>query len=129
MAAEASGVGSRFLATLLVLGLVVLIAAPPLLPKYFLDVLISVLFTAYLGASWNILGGYAGQFSFGHAAFFGIGAYTSTLLLLTSTPTPTPSPRRSSGCSRDISRSAMASRAPTSRSSRSPSPRCCAWWP
>ena len=59
-----------------------LIAVPPLLPKYFLEVLISVLFTAYLGASWNILGGYAGQFSFGHAAFFGIGAYTSTLLLL-----------------------------------------------
>ncbi len=82
MAAEASGGGPRFLAALLVLGLAVLIAVPPLLPKYFLDVLISVLFTAYLGASWNILGGYAGQFSFGHAAFFGIGAYTSTLLLL-----------------------------------------------
>jgi len=41
-----------------------------------------MLFFAYLGAAWNILGGYAGQFSFGHAAFFGIGAYTSTLLLL-----------------------------------------------
>ena len=82
MAAEALGGGPRFLAALLVLGLAVLIAVPPLLPKYFLDVLISVLFTAYLGASWNILGGYAGQFSFGHAAFFGIGAYTSTLLLL-----------------------------------------------
>ena len=82
MAAEAPGGGPRVLAALLVLGLAVLIAVPPLLPKYFLDVLISVLFTAYLGASWNILGGYAGQFSFGHAAFFGIGAYTSTLLLL-----------------------------------------------
>src|SRR4029077_5056816 len=45
-------------------------------------------FTAYLGASWNILGGYAGQFSFGHAAFFGIGAYTSTLLLLQVRLTP-----------------------------------------
>jgi branched-chain amino acid transport system permease protein len=62
--------------------LAVLVAGPPLLPKYFLDVLISVLFFAYLGAAWNILGGYAGQFSFGHAAFFGIGAYTSTLLFL-----------------------------------------------
>jgi branched-subunit amino acid ABC-type transport system permease component len=57
VAAEAPGRASRFLATLLVLGLVVLIALPPLLPKYFLDVLVSVLFTAYLGASWNILGG------------------------------------------------------------------------
>ena len=67
---------------LLAVGLVVLAAVPPLLPKYFLEVLIGILFTAYLGVAWNILGGYAGQFSFGHAAFFGIGAYTSTLLLL-----------------------------------------------
>ena len=59
-----------------------LLVAPPLLPKYFLEVLINVLFFAYLGLAWNLLGGYAGQFSFGHAAFFGIGAYTSTLLLL-----------------------------------------------
>jgi branched-chain amino acid transport system permease protein len=64
------------------LALLALLAVPPLLPKYFLDVLISVLFFAYLGTAWNILGGYGGQFSFGHAAFFGIGAYTSTLLLL-----------------------------------------------
>ncbi len=59
-----------------------LVAAPPFLPKYYLEILISVMFFAYLGAAWNILGGYAGQFSFGHAAFFGIGAYTSTLLFL-----------------------------------------------
>jgi branched-chain amino acid transport system permease protein len=45
-------------------------------------VLISILFFGYLGACWNILGGYGGQFSFGHAAFFGLGAYTSTLLFL-----------------------------------------------
>lgn len=62
--------------------LALLVAAPPFLSKYTLEVLISVLFFAYLGAAWNILGGYAGQFSFGHAAYFGIGAYTSTLLLL-----------------------------------------------
>ena len=64
------------------LAVLLLIGAPPLLPKYFLEILITILFWAYLGAAWNILGGYAGQFSFGHAAFFGIGAYTSTLLLL-----------------------------------------------
>jgi branched-chain amino acid transport system permease protein len=62
--------------------LVLLVVAPPLLPPYFLEILISVLLFGYLGAAWNILGGYAGQFSFGHAAFFGIGAYTSTLLFL-----------------------------------------------
>lgn len=59
-----------------------LLLVPPRLPPYALEVLITILFSAYLGASWNILGGYAGQFSFGHAAFFGIGAYTSTLLFL-----------------------------------------------
>jgi branched-chain amino acid transport system permease protein len=59
-----------------------LIAVPPALPPYFLEILISVLFFGYLGSCWNVLGGYAGQFSFGHAAFFGIGAYTSTILFL-----------------------------------------------
>jgi branched-chain amino acid transport system permease protein len=62
--------------------LLLLLVTPPLLPPYFLEVLISVLLFGYLGAAWNILGGYAGQFSFGHAAYFGIGAYTSTLLFL-----------------------------------------------
>jgi branched-chain amino acid transport system permease protein len=70
------------------LAVAALIALPPLLPKYQLEVLISVLFWAYLGIAWNLLGGYAGQFSFGHAAFFGIGAYTSTLLLLQAGLTP-----------------------------------------
>ena len=70
------------------IALLLLLVVPPLLPKYFLEVLISVLFWAYLGSAWNILGGYGGQFSFGHAAFFGIGAYTSTLLLLHAGLTP-----------------------------------------
>lgn len=39
-----------------------------------------VLFYALLGQAWNILGGYGGQFSFGHAAFFGVGAYCTSLL-------------------------------------------------
>ena len=34
-----------------------------------------IFFTAYIGQSWNILGGYAGQFSFGGVMFFGTGAY------------------------------------------------------
>ncbi|MCB2188270.1 MAG: branched-chain amino acid ABC transporter ATP-binding protein/permease [Deltaproteobacteria bacterium] len=45
------------------------------------DILTSVFLMAGLSLSWNILGGYTGQFSLGHAGFFGIGAYTSTLLL------------------------------------------------
>jgi len=78
-------VGARLAGALAVAALV---ALPPLLPKYHLEVLISVVFWAYLGIAWNLLGGYAGQFSFGHAAFFGIGAYTSTLLLLQAGLTP-----------------------------------------
>ena len=39
-----------------------------------------VLFTAFIGQSWNLAGGFAGQTSFGHAAFFGIGAYVSSIL-------------------------------------------------
>ena len=37
---------------------------------------------AVMGLSWNILSGYSGLISFGHAAFFGLGAYTVTLLLV-----------------------------------------------
>ena len=70
----------------LVLG--ALVVAPPFLPPYFLEILISVMLFGYLGTAWNILGGYAGQFSFGHAAYFGIGAYTSTLLFLRFGMTP-----------------------------------------
>lgn len=41
---------------------------------------ILVLMAAQLGVAWNILGGYAGQVSLGHAVFYGIGAYTSSVL-------------------------------------------------
>lgn len=50
------------------------------LDSYLLGVLILVLFYGYLAQAWNLLGGYAGQFSFGHGAFFGVGAYTSAVL-------------------------------------------------
>ena len=38
-----------------------------------------VLVWASFGLSWNVLSGYTGLVSFGHAAFFGIGAYTTAL--------------------------------------------------
>jgi branched-chain amino acid transport system permease protein len=44
---------------------------------------ILILMAAQLGVAWNIIGGYAGQISLGHAAFYGLGAYTSTLLFAT----------------------------------------------
>jgi branched-chain amino acid transport system permease protein len=46
-----------------------------------LHVMIMTLNFALLGVAWNIMGGYAGMFSFGQAAFFGIGAYASSWLL------------------------------------------------
>jgi branched-chain amino acid transport system permease protein len=58
------------------------LALPPFASPYVVSILILILFYAFLGMAWNLLGGYAGQFSFGHSAFFGIGAYTSTQLLV-----------------------------------------------
>jgi branched-chain amino acid transport system permease protein len=47
---------------------------------YFLDSLVLILLWGALSAAWNVAGGYAGQVSIGHAAFFGIGAYSAALL-------------------------------------------------
>jgi branched-chain amino acid transport system permease protein len=43
---------------------------------------ILILMAAQLGVAWNILGGYAGQISLGQVAFYGLGAYTSTLMFV-----------------------------------------------
>lgn len=50
--------------------------------QFFLHVCITVLMWTVLGVAWNLLGGYAGQVSFGHATFFGVGAYTTMILYL-----------------------------------------------
>ena len=47
-----------------------------------LHVMIMTFMFATLAVAWNIMGGFAGMFSFGQAAFFGIGAYTSSYLLV-----------------------------------------------
>lgn len=49
---------------------------------YYQDLLFMMFFYAILAGAWNFVGGFAGQISLGHTAFFGIGAYTSTLLYL-----------------------------------------------
>jgi len=49
---------------------------------FFQDTLIMIFFWAAAAGAWNITGGYAGQFSLGHAAFMGLGAYASTLLYI-----------------------------------------------
>lgn len=45
-----------------------------------LNFLVTTLLIALAGQGWNILGGYGGQYSFGHAAFFGTGAYATAIL-------------------------------------------------
>jgi branched-chain amino acid transport system permease protein len=67
-----------WLARALVLSILLLV--PLVLSTYLLNVLVLICLYAFLGCAWNLLAGYAGPFSFGHAAFFGIGAYTSTVL-------------------------------------------------
>ena len=57
------------------------LALLPLVPSdYFLHLMILFLLWVVIGSSWNLLAGYTGQVSFGHAAFFGVGAYTAGLL-------------------------------------------------
>jgi branched-chain amino acid transport system permease protein len=65
--------------------LVLIIAGLAVLPLFglsntVLNFLFFVLVIALAGQGWNLLGGYGGQFSFGHAAFFGMGAYATAIL-------------------------------------------------
>jgi len=53
------------------------------LPAFYETFLYLICFWVSLATSWNILSGYAGYFSFGHAAFFGAGVYTTATLAAT----------------------------------------------
>jgi branched-chain amino acid transport system permease protein len=61
---------------------VALLAAVPLVTasNVVFNFLVFALLIALVGQGWNLLGGYAGQYSFGHAAFFGTGAYATAIL-------------------------------------------------
>jgi len=74
------GLNSRTM-LLLAAAAVVLIAVPLVIKSAFaVDIFIRILLFAFIGVAWNLIGGYAKQLSLGHAAFFGLGAYTSTIL-------------------------------------------------
>ena len=64
----------------LLVAVAVLLALPAVLNAYALTIFILILFYGFLAQAWNILGGYAGQLSVGHAAFVGVGGYTSAML-------------------------------------------------
>jgi branched-chain amino acid transport system permease protein len=67
------------LAVLLVLALAVFSAGADV---FYSHLIVMTLIYATLASAWNIIGGYAGQLSLGHAGFFGLGAYTSTILFV-----------------------------------------------
>ena len=69
-------------AVLFLIGLAVVIVFPFVSPSpFYVHVALMVFLYAAMGQSWNILGGFAGQISLGHAVFFGTGAYTSAILV------------------------------------------------
>jgi branched-chain amino acid transport system permease protein len=72
---------NRQLLVLLVL-LVAAIPLPLVLPAAQGAVAVRILIFLLMAVGWNIMSGFGGMFSFGHAAFFGIGAYTSAYLLV-----------------------------------------------
>lgn len=60
--------------------ILLLILFPLIVPSdYYRHILILALMWVVIGSSWNLLAGYTGQVSFGHAIFFGVGAYTAGL--------------------------------------------------
>ncbi len=65
-----------------ILAVVIALAAVPLITdsNTVLNFLVVTLLIALAGQGWNVLGGYGGQYSFGHAAFFGTGAYVTAVL-------------------------------------------------
>jgi branched-chain amino acid transport system permease protein len=68
---------------LLVVAVMLALAPLPLFvhSDFWLHFAIMTLYFALLGQAWNLLGGYAGQRSFGHAAFFGTGAYAAAIVV------------------------------------------------
>jgi branched-chain amino acid transport system permease protein len=71
---------SRRALFLLAILLIVLFGAPLFASDYLLTVLILILYFAYIGQAWNIMMGFAGQLSLGHALYVGLGAYTAAAL-------------------------------------------------
>src|SRR5512137_836435 len=64
------------------LAVAALLALVPLLPlsSYLMHIFILVIMWAIIGMAWNLLGGFTGLVSFGHAAFFGLGAYSAGIV-------------------------------------------------
>ncbi|MGC1404651.1 MAG: branched-chain amino acid ABC transporter permease [Thermodesulfobacteriota bacterium] len=69
-------------AAILTFGFVLILPLVLSFNPYYLSIFITALILGSVALAWNLLAGICGQISFGHAAFFGIGAYASSLLVL-----------------------------------------------
>ncbi len=67
---------------LLVIATILLVYPLVIRNPFYIHLFIMVFFYAFLAIGWNIIGGFAGQLSLGHTVFYGIGAYSSTLLFI-----------------------------------------------
>jgi branched-chain amino acid transport system permease protein len=79
MARLAGGASARAVVLSLAL-LAVLLLAPWVVNDYLLTVLIIILYFAYTGQAWNVMMGFAGQLSLGHAIYVGLGGYVAAFL-------------------------------------------------
>jgi branched-chain amino acid transport system permease protein len=68
--------------TALVLFVAAMAAAPLVANDYLISVLVLILVAAYIGQTWNIMMGFAGLLSLGHALYIGLGAYVSAALFV-----------------------------------------------
>ncbi|MGH2535462.1 MAG: branched-chain amino acid ABC transporter permease [Thermomicrobiales bacterium] len=71
----------RIYLVLLIIAVAALALYPEIASAYNVTLWLTVLMTVVLATSWNIISGFTGYTSFGHAGFFGIGAYVGALLL------------------------------------------------
>ena len=71
---------SRRGAALLAVLLAALVAAPWMVNDYLLTVLVLILYFAYTGQAWNVMMGFAGQLSLGHALYVGLSSYVAAML-------------------------------------------------
>ena len=71
----------KWKAVTLALVVVLVLLLPQVVKSSFaIDIFIRILLFSFIGVAWNLMGGYAKQLSLGHAAYFGLGAYTSTIM-------------------------------------------------
>lgn len=64
------------------LALLLLLVLPYLIPVFWMRIATETLMWAVLAVSWNLVGGYTGYLNFGHAAFFGVGAYATAIFTI-----------------------------------------------